>query len=190
MVSLLPGVQRRVRGRLARLRLWLFLRPRVTGRIKLRGEVARIAIDPTFRCDGDLWLGVYSADGSIAIGPGVSASGPLTVTAIRALRIGSGVLFGPNVLVTDHYHGDSRDTAHRAMPPSHRPLHSPGGITIGDNVQLGANAVLLSPAELGDGAIVGANAVVKGTIAPMAVATGLAISPNRCNGAAAATREG
>ena len=188
MASLLPALHRRLRDRLARLRLWWFLRPRVTGRIKLRGEVARIAIHPSFRCDGDLWLGVHAAAGSITIGPGVSASGPLTVTAIRPLRIGSGVLFGPNVLVTDHYHGDARDAAHRAVPPSHRPLHSPGGIAIGDNVQLGANAVLLSPAELGEGAIVGANAVVKGTFAPMAVVTGLAIAANRCNGAA--LREG
>ena len=84
----------------------MLLRPRVTGRIKLRGDTRRILVDRSFRCDGDLWLGIHSDDGSIIIEPGVSASGPLIVTAIRSLRIGAGTLFGPNVLVTDHYHGD------------------------------------------------------------------------------------
>lgn len=156
-----------------RVRCWLLLRRRVTGRLKLRGDVSRVKIDPSFRCDGDLWLGIYSDDGLITIEAGVSASGPLIITAVRPVRIGAGTLFGPNVLVTDHYHGDPRNANHRAMQPSMRPLHSPGGITIGSNVQLGANAVVLSPATIGVGAIIAANAVVKGAVACLTVYMGM-----------------
>lgn len=156
-------------------RLWWFLRRRVTGRLKLRGELACVSIHPSFRCDGDLWLGVHSNEGTIVIEAGVSASGPLIVTAVRRLTIGAGTLFGPNVLVTDHYHGDAQDLRHRAMLPSHRPLHSPGAIVIGGRVQFGANSVVLSPAQIGEGAIIAANSVVKGVVPPMSIYTGIPV---------------
>lgn len=173
-MSAIARLGRRIRATWHYARCWLFLHPRVTGRLKLRGDISRIEIHPSFRCDGDLWLGVHSDIGRIIIGPDVTASGPLVVTAIRTLRIGGGTLFGPNVLVTDHYHGNSRDADHRTIPPSRRPLHSPGEIVIGDDVQLGANSVVLSPANLGRGAIIAANAAVKGDVPEMAIYTGLA----------------
>lgn len=174
MTALAMRIARRLRGDWHRLRVQLFLCRRVSGRIKLRGDASRLSIDPSFRCDGDLWLGVYADDGRIVIEAGVSASGPLTITAIRPLRIGAGTLFGPNVFVTDHYHGDRRDVAHMAEGPSFRPLHSPGTVAIGANVLLGVNSVVLAPARIGDNAIIAANAVVKGEVAPDSVHAGLA----------------
>ena len=164
---------RRLKAALDRAYCWWRLRRCVTGRVKLRGNVRRITVHPSFRCDGDLWLGVYSDAGAIVIESGVSASGPLVITAIRPLRIGAGALFGPNVLITDHYHGNPRDPAHRALAPSARPLHSPGPIVIGEGAQLGANAVVLSPGVVGRGAIVAANAVVKGMVGEGEVYIGL-----------------
>lgn len=164
------------------LRCWVSLRLRVTGRIKLRGRTNGMSIHPSFRCDGDLWLGVHSDLGAIMIEEGVSASGPLVVTAIQPLRIGAGTLFGPNVLVTDHYHGDLRNPAHCALPPSLRPLHAPGPIEIGKRVQLGANVVVISPARIGDDVVVAANAVVKGDIPARFVYTGIGSPPQRISG--------
>ncbi len=163
----------RLRSSWAFARCWLFLRRRVSGRIKLRGDVSRMSIHPSFRCDGDLWLGVHSAEGAIRIDEDVGASGPLVITAVRPLHIEAGVLFGPNVLLTDHYHGNPRDTGHLAMPPGKRPLHSPGPIHLRRNAQLGANSVILAPAMIGAGAIVAANAVVKGVVEEGAIHTGL-----------------
>lgn len=174
MTALATRMARRLRGDWHRLRIQLFLRRRVSGRIKLRGDVSRLSIDPSFRCDGDLWLGVYADDGRIVIEAGVSASGPLTITAIRPLRVGAGTLFGPNVFVTDHYHGDRRNVADMAQGPSFRPLHSPGTVEIGANVLLGVNSVVLAPARIGDNAIIAANAVVKGEVTPNSVHAGLA----------------
>jgi len=172
-------IMRRVHTAIGRARCWMILRPRVSGRLKLRGDVRRIRIDRSFRCDGDLWLGVHSDDGLIDIGAGVSASGPLIITAVRPLRIGAGTLFGPNVLITDHYHGNVRDPDHLSMPPSLRPLHSPGEIAIDSEVQIGANCVVLSPANIGSRAIVAANAVVKGLVGARTIYKGLESSSQR-----------
>lgn len=174
-----PAIMRRMHTAITRARCWMLLRPRVTGRLKLRGDVQRIRIDPSFRCDGDLWLGVHANDGFIDIGSGVSASGPLVITAVRPLSIGPDVLFGPNVLVTDHYHGDVRNAGHQSLPPSLRPLHSPGEIAIGAGVQIGANCVVLSPANIGSGAVIAANAVVKGSVKARTIYTGLGSSSRR-----------
>jgi acetyltransferase-like isoleucine patch superfamily enzyme len=159
--------------------MWLFLRRRVTGKIKLRGDAGLLWIDPSFRCDGDLWLGVYAPEGRITLEAGVSASGPLTITAIRPLRVGAGTLFGPNVFVSDHYHGNRRDPEHMAQSPSFRPLHTPGAVDIGRDVLLGVNAAVLAPAKVGDRSIVAANAVVKGEVAANSVYIGIPSTSRR-----------
>jgi acetyltransferase-like isoleucine patch superfamily enzyme len=164
-------IARRLQSGWHHLRVRTFLHRRVTGRIKLRGDSSRLRIDPTFRCDGDLWLGVYAGAGEIV--PNVSASGPLTITAVSLLRIGAGTLFGPNVFVTDHYHGDRRDVGHMALAPSNRPLHSPGSVEIERDVLVGANAVILAPARVRQRAIIAANVVVKGDVMADSVYTGL-----------------
>ena len=187
MLSFWAKVRRLVVARWTIYGRRLALGGRVAGRLKLRGHVDRIHVDRNFRCDGDLWLGVHSTEGRIIIGGNVSASGPLIVTAVGLLTVGEGALFGPNVLITDHYHGNTRDPAHRSMPPSQRPLYSPGTITIGNNVQFGANSVVLAPATIGDGAIIGANAVVKGCVPAGSVYTLLRSppGPRSTDGAAA-----
>ena len=49
---------------------------------------------------------------------------------------------------------------------------SRGGVDIGDNVWIGAGATFLPGARVGDGAIIGAEAVVAGSVPPFAVAVG------------------
>jgi acetyltransferase-like isoleucine patch superfamily enzyme len=46
------------------------------------------------------------------------------------------------------------------------------GITIGDDVLIGAGAVLVDGCEIGEGAIVGVGSVVVGKVAPYAVVFG------------------
>ncbi len=151
---------------------WLRLRRRVAGRLKLRGHLDGLAVASDFRCDGDCWLGIYREGGKISIETGVRASGPLIVTSVSSVEIGRDSLFGPNVMITDHYHGDSRREEVYETPPSDRTLHSPGPITIGAQVQLGANTCVLSPAVVGTSVIVGANSVVKGHLSARHVYVG------------------
>lgn len=158
-----------------RWRLWLS--HRVGGRIKLRGNLRGLSIASSFYCDGDIWLGIYSEHGRIDIGPDVRASGPLVITAIHHVKVGTGVLVGPNVIITDHYHGNTRDPGIFDVPPSARPLHTRGPILIDDFVQIGANASVLSPARIGRSAILGANSVVSGELQPRTTYAGSPARP-------------
>lgn len=57
-------------------------------------------------------------------------------------------------------------------PPILRPLTSKGKVTIGRNVWIGDKATILPGITIGDGAIIGANAVVTHDVPPLSVAVG------------------
>lgn len=151
--------------------IWLW--PKVNGRIKLKGNLTNLKIASNFHCDGDIWIGIYNDEGIIQIGENFRASGPLIITAIENIKIRSGILIGPNVMITDHYHGNLADQATFDTPPSQRKLHSNGSINIEKNVQIGANTCILSPSNIGEYSIVGANSVVKGSFIPRTVFGGV-----------------
>ncbi|RUL97998.1 acyltransferase [Rhizobium chutanense] len=69
------------------------------------------------------------------------------------------------------------------------PIHRQGvvsiGITIGDDVWIGANCVILDGATIGNGAVIAAGAVVTGDIPAMAIAGGVPARVLRSRGAAA-----
>ena len=74
------------------------------------------------------------------------------------LRIGNYALIAHEVVITDSETIDARSTV--------RP------ITIGDDVWVGMRAIILSGANVGHGAIIGAGAVVTGDVEPMTVVSG------------------
>ncbi len=166
-----------LQNRLEWLGWWIWLKRRVNGRVKLRGNLRGLSIASTFHCDGDLWLGIYSHEGHIVIGSDVRASGPLVITAIRRVTLGAGVLIGPNVMITDHYHGDPKDEKIFDFSPSSRSLHTRGPIDIEDDVQIGANTAILSPSHIGRAAILGANSVANGVLESRKIYAGLPARP-------------
>lgn len=155
---------KRLIGKFFKVRLYLILKRKVSGRLKLRGNVANVNIDKDFYCDGDLWLGIYSETGQIILGPGTRASGPLTITAIQTVKIGANCLFGPNVFITDHSHGTTTSFVELEIPPSDRKLFSVGGTVLKNTVLVGANCCILSGAIIESKAIIGANTVVNKAI--------------------------
>ena len=80
--------------------------------------------------------------------------------------IGDDVLFGPEVMVTaaSYRHGDGQPVTAQAMDEA--------DVVIGSDVWLGTRAVVLPGARIGDGAIIGAGALVRGAIPPFAIAVG------------------
>ena len=93
------------------------------------------------------------------------------ITACNYIRISKGCLLGKNVTITDNSHGHiTEDEIH--MPPLKRPLYSKGPVIIGKNVWVGDKATILSNVNIGDGAIIGANAVVTKDVPPYSVAVG------------------
>jgi acetyltransferase-like isoleucine patch superfamily enzyme len=80
--------------------------------------------------------------------------------------IGDDVMFGPEVMLTA-----STYRYNEGHPVTRQPL-AEADVVIGNDVWLGARAIVLPGARIGDGAIIGAAAVVRGEIPPMSVAVG------------------
>ncbi|MDM9629026.1 acyltransferase [Rhizobium sp. S152] len=91
---------------------------------------------------------------------------------------GDGVRIASHVSIVGFNHGfDDPST------PIHRQKVTSKGIVIGDDVWIGANAVVLDGAVIGDGAVIAAGAVVSGSIPPMAIAGGVPARVIRVRGA-------
>ncbi|MCE2570529.1 acyltransferase [Motilimonas eburnea] len=105
--------------------------------------------------------------GSISIGNNVQLQGT-AIVAYELVSIGNKVVFGPMVTIMDcsgHTltgRGEAGEIA--ALKP--KPVH------IGDNVWVGANAMILKGVEIGDNAIIGAGSVVYESVPANAIALG------------------
>ena len=109
----------------------------------------------------------------ISIGAGCMFGPDMHITAVNSIRIGKNVRTGKSVLISDNSHGDPKDMALRNIAPNARPIYSKGAIVIGDNVWIGEKAAILAGVTIGEGAIIGANAVVTKNIPPYSIAAGI-----------------
>ncbi len=119
-----------------------------------------------------------------AISPTVGFSYPERIKAGRNLRlgtrcmlwagpgtgridIGDDVMFGPDVFVTaaGYRFNDGHPVTKQRMDEA--------DVTIGDDVWVGAKAIILPGARIGRGAIIGAGALVRGDVPAMAIAVGV-----------------
>jgi acetyltransferase-like isoleucine patch superfamily enzyme len=107
----------------------------------------------------------------IIIGKNVSFSSNCHIGAINKIIIKDNVLFGSNVFITDHSHGE---TVYGAMgtPPSKRKLFSKGPVIIEENVWVGENVTILPGVTIGYNSIIGANSVVTKSVPQNVVAAG------------------
>ncbi|MFV0440421.1 MAG: sugar O-acetyltransferase [Lachnospirales bacterium] len=116
----------------------------------------KIYMESPFRCD-------YGYN--IEIGNNFFSNYNLTILDIAKVKIGNNVMFAPNVaLYTAGHpvHPDSRNSGYEYGKP----------ITIGDNVWLGGNVVILPDVTIGDNVVVGAGSVVSKDIPSNVIAVG------------------
>lgn len=138
------------------------LRPsQITERQELLREILgstgeSFTIYSPFRCD----LGF-----NIHIGENFIGNFNLTILDEAEVRIGDNVMIGPNCsLITVTHHSDAlerRNGLMRGLP-----------ITIGNNVWIAANVVVLPGVTIGDNAIIGAGSVVTKDVEPNTVVAG------------------
>ena len=76
----------------------------------------------------------------------------------KNITIGNDVQFSPNVMIYDHDHDYSVDGGVKSMKYKCAP------ISIGNNVWIGANSIILRGSSIGDGVVIGAGSVVKGSV--------------------------
>lgn len=106
-----------------------------------------------------------SYDGKIIIGNNCGFSGVSIVSNIGVF-IGDNVMCGTNVII-----GDRND--HEDLYPQFKPAP----ITIGNNVWLGMNVVIMKGVTIGDNVIIGANSVVTRDVPSNVIAVGTPCKP-------------
>ncbi len=97
---------------------------------------------------------LVARDAELALGDRTFISQNVTLVAFAPLMIGEGTLIGENCSVHTENHG----------PPGARDDFSMAPITVGRDVWLGSGVAVLPGSRVGDGATVGANAVVRGDL--------------------------
>jgi lipopolysaccharide O-acetyltransferase len=110
-------------------------------------------------------LEAFSQDGktkTLILGNNVQANEYIHITAMKSVRIGNNVLMASRIYISDCTHGYYGDNSSDPLiPPAERPFNI-APVTIGDNVWIGEGVCVLPGTTIGNGCIIGANAVVKG----------------------------
>lgn len=107
------------------------------------------------------------ADGGISIGNNSYLNRFTMIDASIAIMIGRNCMIGPHCYITDHDHGFAP-----GMLVRDQPLRG-AATTIGDNVWIGAGAIILKGVTIGDNAVIAAGAVVTSAVAPGEVVAGV-----------------
>ena len=104
----------------------------------------------------------------IVVGPRTSIGAFNVLLGQGGIRIGSDCLLGPSVTVVSENH---------VYVDDNRPIREQGEVRaetfIGDDVWIGAGAVVLGGARIGTGAVIAAGAVVRGEVGPMEIFGGV-----------------
>jgi maltose O-acetyltransferase len=122
-------------------------------------------------CGDDLDLSrdvLFEFPQRISIGSRVYINRGTIITARARIAIGDDVLIGPYVVINSGNHGYKDLTR-----PMNVQDHVSAPINIGNDVWIGAHAVVLSGVTIGDGSVIGAGSVVTRAIPANVVAAGV-----------------
>jgi acetyltransferase-like isoleucine patch superfamily enzyme len=115
-------------------------------------------------------------DGTIGLAAGCNIGSNCILASISTLEIGNNLLMASNCFVTA---GGQHVYDRTDLPVYSQGMISRGGITIGDNVWIGAHVTILDGISIGDNAIIGACSLVNKDIPPFAIAYGIPAKPVR-----------
>lgn len=100
--------------------------------------------DAVFRVEG----------GSLSVGDKCFFNRNVSITCKKEIRIGDRCQIANNVVIVDHDHAGSEDWGSYVENP----------VLIGNDVWIGAGAVILRGTVIGDKAVIGAGSIVKGNV--------------------------
>lgn len=96
--------------------------------------------------------------GKLEIGKNFGMSNGCVVTAYNHVKIGDNVMLGPNVLIYDQDHDYRAEGGVAAMKFKTAP------VTIGNNVWIGANSVVLRGTVIGNNCVIAAGCIVNSDV--------------------------
>lgn len=141
--------------------------------VRLAGERA-IEIGHGVYVGANCWIEVMHNGAApvtpvISIGDHTSIAGSCTITGVKRVTIGRGVLIARFVHISDHSHACDSAT----VPIKDQGLCRIGEVVIGDGAWIGHGAVICPGVSIGRNAVVGANAVVRDDVPEHTVAVGV-----------------
>lgn len=105
--------------------------------------------------------------GGVVLGNRVEINNFAVVDGTGGVTIGDDSLLGPGVRVISYRHGTALGSSIRSQSVVAKP------ISIGHDVWICANAVILGGVTIGDGAVIAAGAVVRSDVAPYTMVAGV-----------------
>lgn len=154
----------------------LFFRPCRLVRlpIAVRGK-QNIKFGEGFVCGFMVRLDAFGGPACISFGKNVELNDFVHIGSIGSITIGNEVMIASRVFITDHDHGiyagDGNHSDPATTPRARQEVSC--SVTIGDRVWIGENVSILPGTQIGNGAIIGANSVVKGIIPASTIAAGI-----------------
>jgi acetyltransferase-like isoleucine patch superfamily enzyme len=136
----------------------------------------RIVIEDGVVIDAFVKIKPAGGSGDLVIGAGSVINSGCVLYTGNGIRIGRNVLVAANCTFAPTNH-EFRDPSRPIRAQGFRP--SRGGIQVGDDVWIGANAVLLDGTRIGSGSVIGAASLVRGELPGFCVAAG---APARVRG--------
>ena len=137
----------------------------------------KLSLGKNSRIMGSLLL--FDFDGEIEIGEDCFIGPDTRVWSAKKIKIGSRVLIAHNVNIHDNISHplDAHERYQENLYFVNTGIHTktdikPAAIIIGDDVWIGFNATIMRGVKIGEGAIIGANTLVKEDIAPWTVNIG------------------
>lgn len=130
--------------------------------IMKKGARVSLGYNGCFSRNGSIFVG---EQGRLTLGSRVYFNVNAYISCQNSVSVGDNCIFGPNVTVIDNNHAFSKE---KGVSTSR---HNCGGISIGNNSWVGANAVILKDTQIGKNCVIGAGCVVKGKIPDGSIVT-------------------
>ncbi|MFA5866119.1 MAG: acyltransferase [Phycisphaerae bacterium] len=130
------------------------------------GAGHRIWLGQRVRLGRDIYLGAWSV-GELIVGNDTYIGRNSIILAHQSVKIGNDCLIAPGCHITDVNHGIASGELIRKQPLNSNPVN------IGNDVWIGAGCSILPGVTIGDGAAIGARAVVTKDIPANAIAVGV-----------------
>jgi len=116
-----------------------------------------------------IWDGIHiDSPSKLEMGDNVSINRNCVINAGGGVTIGSGTLIGPNVTIYSQNHSYKEKTIEIRLQGYERKA-----VTIGSDVWVASNAILLPGVIIGDGCVIAAGSVVTHSMPPYTIVAGV-----------------